>query len=250
MDTSKKLMVGTSGWCYKHWGHGTFYPDGLNQKNWLSFYSERFLTVEINNTFYNTPKEHVFTKWRDTVPRGFIFSVKMNKFVTHNVKLKDPALHLERFFKPCSALGDKLGPILFQFGGSFSIKPERLKVALEYIKRQPYVKEPKLVFEFRNLDNLTDEVIAMLKAHNAALCFSDYPGAVTTGPVTADLIYIRRHGPADTYSSRYDRNRLEEDAACIRNWLQKGKDVYVYFNNDVDGFAVQNAAELLNLLAA
>jgi uncharacterized protein YecE (DUF72 family) len=248
MKAKGKLFIGTSGWCYKHWGQGTFYPEKMPQKKWLEFYSNHFTTVEINNTFYNTPKESVFAKWRDTVPGGFRFAVKVNKFITHNVKLKNPGVHLKRFYEPCSHLLEKLGPILFQFDKNFIIKAGRLKDVLEYTKSQNYIKEPKLVFEFRNKECLSDEIIGILKEKNAAICFTDYMHCDITTPETAGFIYIRRHGPEDTYTSLYTREQLGEDATRIKSCLENGKDVYAYYNNDACGFAVQNARELCGMM--
>ncbi len=85
-----KIWVGTSGWNYKHWANGVFYPPGLKQSEWLRAYARTFDTVEVNNTFYHLPEKSVFETWRETVPAGFCFSLKASRFYTHMKKMMDP----------------------------------------------------------------------------------------------------------------------------------------------------------------
>src|SRR4051812_27341072 len=92
-----QARIGCSGWQYKHW-RGDFYPSDLPQSRWLEFYSERFDTVEINNTFYRLPEAGAFTEWRRRAPNGFEYAVKASRFLTHMKKLKDPDEPIERFF--------------------------------------------------------------------------------------------------------------------------------------------------------
>jgi uncharacterized protein YecE (DUF72 family) len=248
MKGKKNLFIGTSGWSYEHWGKGVFYPKGLSQSNRLKFYSEQFTTVEINSTFYNNPKSHVLTHWESTVGKNFKFSVKVNKFITHIVKLKNPEEHLAKFYEPCAVLEDKLGPMLLQFDKYFIINADSLRNVLEYTKKQYYIRAPKLVFEFRNKKCMTDEIFDILREYNAALCFTDYMRDNITSPETADFIYLRRHGPGSKYGSLYTKEQLEEDAKRIKKWRKENKEVYVYFNNDANGWAAQNAKELYSMI--
>lgn len=249
MKNKKNLFIGTSGWSYDHWGRGVFYPKELSQSDRLKFYSEQFNTVEINSTFYNTPKKHVFSHWGSTAGKNFKFAVKVNKFITHIVKLKNPEDHLAKFYEPCALLEEKLGPMLFQFDKYFIINPDSLRNVLEYTKKQYFIRAPKLAFEFRNKNCLTDEVFDILREYNAALCFSDFiHNNNIISPETADFIYIRRHGPGATYGSLYTKEQLEADAKLIKKWRKENKEVYVYFNNDANGWAVQNAKELYSMI--
>ncbi len=107
------VHIGTSGWNYPHW-KGVFYPEGLKSREWLAFYGQRLDTLELNVTFYREAKATTFEKWRLTVPDGFLFSVKMSRFITHIRRLKVEAGSVERFLGNASALADKLGVVLIQ----------------------------------------------------------------------------------------------------------------------------------------
>ena len=243
-----KVYIGTSGWNYKHWSNGVFYPPGLNQKEWLDYYSKVFNTVEINNTFYRLPSKAVFEKWRDSVPEGFRFIVKANRFITHIKRLKDPESSVKNFLINMAGLEDKLGPVLFQLPPSWNANIERLKNFLSYLTSQKIIPDLKPVFELRNKSWAVDEVFDLLRTYNTALCFADWPDLTIEKPVTADFVYLRRHGPKDLYSSDYSKKELKKDGEHIHLWLEEGKDVYVYFNNDWGGYAVKNALELLEIV--
>jgi uncharacterized protein YecE (DUF72 family) len=109
-----KIHIGTSGWHYKHWLGGVFYPEGTTGAQMFEFYARHFDTVEINNSFYHLPKAETFDNWRDSSPRRFCFAVKASRFTTHMKKLKDPERSSEKFFLVAERLREKLGPILFQ----------------------------------------------------------------------------------------------------------------------------------------
>ncbi len=118
--------MGTSGWNYAHW-QGVFYPEGLKPRDWLAFYGERFDTLELNVTFYRQINDDVFRKWRNTVPPGFLFSVKMSRFITHVKRLKVDKAPVERFLQGAAALGDSLGVILIQLPPSLKFDEERIR---------------------------------------------------------------------------------------------------------------------------
>ncbi|MCA1726633.1 MAG: DUF72 domain-containing protein, partial [Actinobacteria bacterium] len=122
------IWIGTSGWQYAHWKE-RFYPKGLPQKAWLEYFVERFPTVEINNSFYMTPKPASYEGWRDRTPEGFVFAVKAHRYITHIKRLKDPEESVERFMSGARLLGPKLGPVLYQFPPNFAAEPvpERLR---------------------------------------------------------------------------------------------------------------------------
>ncbi len=243
-----EVYIGTSGWNYKHWGGGVFYPSGLSQKGWLDYYSKIFNTVEINNTFYRLPSKAVFEKWRDSVPDGFRFIVKANRFITHIKRLKDPESSVKNFLLNMGGLGEKLGPVLFQLPPSWNVNIERLENFLNYLTSQKIIIGLKAAFELRNRSWAVNEVFDLLRTYNTALCFADWPDLTIGKPVTADFIYLRRHGPKDLYSSDYSEKELRKDGEYICSWLEEGKNVYVYFNNDWGGYAVKNALELLKIV--
>jgi uncharacterized protein YecE (DUF72 family) len=111
---STRIFVGTSGWNYPHWSGGVFYPAGMKQSDWLGYYAQHFNSVEINNTFYHLPAQHVFEAWSTMTPASFCFAVKANRFITHLKKLSKPEDHVARFLAHTRNLREKLGVVLFQ----------------------------------------------------------------------------------------------------------------------------------------
>jgi uncharacterized protein YecE (DUF72 family) len=246
--TGGSVYIGTSGWNYKHWANGIFYPPGLNQKEWLNYFYKFFNTVEINYTFYRLPSKQVFKKWQDSVPEGFRFIIKANRFITHVKRLKDPESSVRNFLENTSGLGKKLGPILFQLPPSWNVNLERLDNFLRYLTSQKIIPELKAALELRNASWAVEETYNLLKTYNIALCFADWPDLIIEQPVTADFVYIRRHGPGDLYSSCYSEKDLDKNKEQIKDWLKQVKEVYVYFNNDWQGYAVKNALTLLEMM--
>lgn len=243
-----KAFIGTSGWSYPHWGKGVFYPLEVKQKEWLSYYSNYFDTVEINNTFYQLPQKTVFERWERSVPSHFSFVVKVSRYITHIKKLNHPEQSLLKFLENASLLKGKLSLLLFQLPPSLKANLLRFTHLLDLLKDQSVIPGIRVTFEFRNRTWLEEETFHLLKQRNATLCFADWSDLTVTEPVTADFIYIRRHGSKNLYTSSYTQKEIKRDAQQIKKWLGKGKDVYIYFNNDAEGFAVKNALSLLEMV--
>jgi uncharacterized protein YecE (DUF72 family) len=238
-----EARIGCSGWQYRHW-RGTFYPSELAQTRWLEYYASRFDTVEINNTFYRLPEASVFATWNKRVPRGFLYAVKASRFLTHMKKLKDPKPPLDRLFSRARALGQALGPILYQLPQQWSVDVERLSTFLRSLPRQR-----RHAIEFRNPSWYTDEVFRLLAEHHVACCVHDMAGSATGRPVIGPFVYARFHGPTK-YSGRYDDRTLNDWAAWFAARLQEGRPVFAYFNNDVGGHAPEDAQRLRQKLHA
>lgn len=238
------VHIGTSGWHYKHW-LGSFYPAELPTREMLKFYTQHFSTVELNNTFYNLPKPSAFETWREKTPESFLFAVKGSRFITHMKKLKDPDSSTQKFFDGVERLGPKLGPILFQLPPRWNLNIERLAQFLESLPR-----EHRYVFEFRDASWLVQEVYVLLREHKAAFCIHDLAGEQSPLEITADFTYIRFHGPGKAkYAGSYSTSQLKEWAKRIGEWRRELSEVYVYFNNDIGGHAVNNARQLAESLA-
>jgi uncharacterized protein YecE (DUF72 family) len=237
------LRIGCSGFLYDHW-RGNFYPENLPKNRWLEYYSRHFQTVELNVTFYRLPEKETFIKWYSLTPEGFLFSLKGSRFITHVKKLKDCSEPIDVFSSRASVLKEKLGVILWQLPPNFNFDLERFKSFLESLK--PY--RMRNTFEFRNKTWINKKVINLLEKENAALCMADYPEFLNKLPLTADFVYIRRHGKDGTYATCYTIDSLKNDAKFIKSHLRQKKDVLIYFNNDASGYAPQNAAELTALL--
>lgn len=239
----QQLHIGTSGWHYKHWV-GTFYPKDVRQKDFTGYYTRFFQTVEINNSFYKLPTPETFANWRNAVPDDFIFSVKASRYLTHMKKLLNPQEPLSRFFHSANALEHKLGPVLFQLPPGWKVNASRLRDFL--VQLPPYYR---YTFEFRHPSWYTDEILDLLRKHNAAFCIYELDGHVTPFHVTAPFVYVRLHGPHGKYSGSYTEEALQEWARQCLAWQQAGLDVYVYFDNDQLGYAAFNALRLQELVA-
>jgi len=237
-----KVHIGTSGWSYDHWD-GVFYPEGLRPSERLRFYAEHFSTVEINSSFYHLPSVRALESWEKTVPSGFIFSAKASRFITHIKKLKDIEEPAANFVGRVRILGDKLGPVLFQLPPRWRVNPERLRLLLNLLP-----KDLRYAFEFRDRSWFTEEIYRLLREHKAAFCIYDMPGFTSPLEVTSDVVYVRMHGGRFLYASRYSREELKSWAERLSDIASDGiREVYIYFNNDAYGHAVENARELLEI---
>jgi len=236
-----RYFVGTSGWHYDDW-RGLFYPEKLPKKDWLAFYTGRFATVELNASFYRLPTESAFRGWHDNTPSGFTFAVKASRFITHIKRLKDVEEPLNNFMSRAALLKEKLGPVLYQLPSSFHRDDARLAGFLEKLPKGRHV------IEFRHASWFVDEVFDMLRRHNTGFCVFDMPKLKSPRLATADFAYVRFHGTGERYSGSYPDAVLEYWAENISN-LARGLDtVYIYFNNDVSGHAVENAVTLRDYL--
>jgi len=234
-----KVHIGTSGWHYKHWV-GPFYPPRMPPSRMLRFYTERFDTVEINNSFYRLPTATAIEAWCRETPPGFCFAVKASRYITHNRKLNDPKETLEKFMKVVEKLEKRLGPILFQLPPSWRLNLERLENFLSGLPTdRPYA------FEFRNPTWNVPEVYDVLRRHNAAYCIYELAGFQSPIQTTADFAYVRLHGPgANKYQGDYSQKTLEDWAKRIASWTKELEHIFVYFDNDQMGIAAKNALEL------
>jgi uncharacterized protein YecE (DUF72 family) len=242
------VWIGTSGFVYRDW-RGRFYPPGLPASRWLAHYAARFPTVELNSSFYRLPSARAFRAWRASVPPGFVFAVKASRYLTHIRRLRTPAAGLRRFLARARHLEAALGPVLFQLPPRFHASEARLAGLLAALARQRQVPALRVALEVRHPSWLVPPILEALRAANVALCFTDWREVPVAEPITADFVYVRRHGARGRYAGAYTRASLGADAERIRAWRAAGLDVYVYFNNDQAAAAVRNAATLAALLA-
>jgi uncharacterized protein YecE (DUF72 family) len=179
------------------------------------------------------------------VPPGFVFAVKASRFLTHVKRLREPGPPLTLFLRRARGLGAARGPILFQLPARFHLSLERFDAFLAALARR---RVRRAVLEVRHASWLVDDVFERLARANVALCLHDWREQPVTGPITADFVYVRRHGTRRRYGGSYTEPMLRADAAAIRQWRAGGRDVYVYFNNDGRAAAVRNALRLTELL--
>jgi uncharacterized protein YecE (DUF72 family) len=208
----------------------------LAKKNWFAYYANHFDTVEINNTFYGLPSTETFDAWRKQAPEGFCYVLKFSRYGSHVKRLKEPGPTIRTFVQHARRLGKHLGPILVQLSPNWNVNTDRLA---GFLKAAP--RSVRWSFEFRDPSWLCDEVFTMLQNHNAALCIHDM---IDDHPrrITASWIYLRFHG--DHYTGSYTSQALKTQAKWIKQQLGEGKDVFAFFNNDAEGYAIRNAAEL------
>jgi uncharacterized protein YecE (DUF72 family) len=240
----KPVRIGCSGWNYAHWRERV-YPKGCPPARWLGFYAGLFDTVEINNTFYRLPKRDAVARWVEQTPEDFCFAVKMSRYITHIKRLTDLEGGLARFYERIEPLArsPKLGPVLWQLPPTFKRNDERLAAALDALPPGRHC------FEFREPSWYADDVYSLLRDRDVALVIPDSPKyPFRTLELTTDWTFVRLHHGSRGRRGNYSGSELEEWAQRIDAWRRE-VDVYVYFNNDWEGFAVTNGLRLRELLA-
>lgn len=262
-----RVLIGTSGWAYKHWRGGKFYPRGLRPRDELQFIAQQFPSVELNGSFYSLQRPDSYRAWHAQTPDGFVFAIKGSRFISHNKKLKDVGTPLANFFASgVLLLKEKLGPIVWQLSQKMRFDADRLDrfftqlprdtraaaaLAREHDARvddrawtETDAKRPlRYALEPRHPDFVTDECLVLLKKHDVALVAADSGRWPLFEHVTASFMYLRLHGSPITYASQYTDEALDRWATKIRAWRRRG-DVYIYFDNDGHAHAPHDALRL------
>jgi uncharacterized protein YecE (DUF72 family) len=239
-----RAHIGCSGWVYKDW-RGLVYPEKLPQRRWFEHYATLFDTVEINNSFYRLPSEEMADNWCRQAPPGFTYAAKLGQFGSHRMKLRDAVSWLPNHLDRVRRLGPAMGPTLVQLPPRWKRNVERLDEFLD--AAVDLAPDVRWAVELRETSWLHDDVYASLERHGAALCIhdllEDHPWVRT-----ADWTYVRFHGSETMtrkYYGLYGPERLEPIARRLEaEWLADGADVYGYFNNDWEAFAVRDATWL------
>jgi uncharacterized protein YecE (DUF72 family) len=243
----RSVRIGCSGWNYASW-KDEFY-DGKPARLWLDLYARQFDTVEVNNTFYRLPKREVVAAWERNVPADFTFALKTSRYLTHVKRLRDLSPGLDRFYERIEPLraSQKLGPLLWQLPPNFQRDDERLASALARLDRTG----ERHCFEFRHPSWFADGVYALLEEHGVALVIADRPEIkeFQAHRLTAPWTYVRFHYGSRGRRGNYSETELREWAARLRAW-SADVEVFAYFNNDWEVFAVRNALRLKELLAS
>jgi uncharacterized protein YecE (DUF72 family) len=279
------IRIGVSGWTYGPW-RGQFYPKDLPRKRELTYAASQFPALEINGTFYGMQTPRSFEAWRDCVPGHFVFAVKGSRYLTHMLKLKQPETPLANFFASGPlALGEKLGPILWQFGPNFRFDPERLEPFLKLLPHdteaaaelgrrhddrlraraylRPGERRPvRHAIEIRH-DSFRDPAfIELLRRYRVALVCADTVDWPLLMDLTADFVYCRLHGSQELYNSAYTDQQLDRWAARIEAWAagepmtdgtfvtdvsrdRTPRDVFLFFDNTDKLHAPGNARDLM-----
>lgn len=228
------IYVGTSGYSYKEW-KGSFYPEKFPAKDMLSYYASRLHAVELNNTFYRLPQKSMVESWRSQVPDNFRFSVKASQRITHFKRLKDAGGETKFMLETIAALEDRLGVVLFQLPPNMKKDIERLQTFL-----QDLPANTPAAFEFRHPTWFDDEVLALLRAQNRALCVSDTDDMPASFiDKTSDWGYLRLR------RVNYSEADLEEWIKRLRS--QQWKTTFVFFKHEDEGTGPKLAARFVEL---
>jgi uncharacterized protein YecE (DUF72 family) len=233
------IHIGCSGWSYDDW-RGRFYPQELKPDEWLTHYARFFDTVEINNTFYHLPSAQTFKAWRAQAPDGFVYAVKASRYLTHIKRLKDAKAPLNKFLTRARQLKEHLGPILYQLPPRWRLNLERLESFLDLLPA-----DLLHVFEFRDQSWMTEEVFRMLGERNVSFCTHDYPGLTAPRRAIGPIAYVRFHGAGGLYCGSYSEPALRGWWNWMEEQVRSGKELYVYFNNDVEAQAIRDALRLI-----
>jgi uncharacterized protein YecE (DUF72 family) len=266
------IRIGISGWRYEPW-RGVFYPPGLPQRRELEFAARHFPTVEINGSFYSLQRPEYYDEWYRESPPGFVYSLKGSRYITHMLKLRNVEKPLANFLASgILNLKDKLGPFLWQFPPMFAFRPERLEPFFELLPRDTEQalslarrrdsrmtgrsrlaidknRPLRHAVEIRHPSFMNEKFVKLLRRHDIGLFVADTAGKwPKMFHVTSDFVYVRLHGDVKIYTSGYTSRALASWARRIRSWEEDGRDVYVYFDNDVKVKAPFDALNLMKKL--
>jgi uncharacterized protein YecE (DUF72 family) len=240
------VRIGCSGWNYDHWRERV-YPKGMPPSRWLEHYATLFDTVEVNATFYRLPLRSSVARWVEQTPSGFVFAVKASRYLTHLKRLTDLGPGLQRFSERIEPLAEspKLGPVLWQLPENFHRNDDRLAGALAALPPGRHC------FEFRHPSWFVEPVYELLRAHDAALVIGDRPEVkeFQAHELTTDWTFVRFHYGSRGRRGNYSESELEEWARRFEEW-NRDVDVFAYFNNDWEVFAVRNALWLKRRLSS
>jgi len=232
--------IGTSGFSYPAWKDG-FYPAGMPSAQWLTYFSTKFNSLELNSTFYRFPRAETLRKMCERTSNDFVFSVKMNKVVTHTLRMKEARGKVEDFTAVAmEGFEDKLGCILFQLPPSFRYTEENLHNLLEAVPANS-----RNVIEFRDISWWNEDVRDALRRQNLTICNVSYPGLPEDKFMTTEVFYQRMHGVPQLFKSPYTEAELEKLAEEIPAEADKK---YIYFNNTMFDAGYTNAGYLQQLL--
>ncbi|WP_210493164.1 DUF72 domain-containing protein [Patulibacter sp. SYSU D01012] len=238
-----RIRIGCSGWNYAWW-RDVLYPRGLPTSRWLARYAEWFDTVEVNATFYRLQRPTAVAAWLDATPDDFVFAVKASQYLTHMKRLRDVEEGIARFYAPLEALAasPKMGPVLWQLPERFPRDDDRLQAAIELLPPGRHA------WEFRHPSWFCAPVYDLLARHGMALAYGDHPDRpFQEERLTADFAFVRFHHGHRGRRGNYSRSELEAWAGRLER-LARGAEVFAYFNNDWEAFALRDARWLARRL--
>lgn len=241
------LHVGTMGWSYDFW-KGNFYPENLCSSQFLSYYSSKFDTVEVDSTFYRIPRESTVVGWKKQTPEGFVFSLKFPRMITHVKMLKDCEEETRVFLERAELLEEKLGALLLQF--PFSFRAGHVSLLETFLENLP--TDCRYVVEVRNETLLEDSLYSVLKANNVALAWVDSVSMLSATEITSDFLYIRWEGDRKKVNGTLGKTEIDRKND-LNQWAQKlepllkKQEVFGYFSKYFSGLPTADAEKFLKL---
>ena len=240
----RAVRIGCSGWNYDDW-RGRLYPEGLGKQRWLARYAECFDTVEVNSTFYRLASRDAVARWVEQTPPGFVFAAKASRYLTHVRRLREIEQGIGRYYERIEPLvgSGKLGPIVWQLPANFRRDDALLEEALSHMPAGRHC------FEFRHESWFRRDIYELLGRHGAALVIGDHPKwPFQERELTTDWTLVRLHHGRRGRGGNYSATEIDEWARRVAAWRSHAE-VLVYFNNDWEGFAVENALALRRRLS-
>ena len=241
---ARPVLLGCSGWNYASWKDELY--EGKPARLWLQHYATQFDTVEVNNTFYRLPLKTSVARWVEETPPHFTFAVKASRYLTHVKRLQDLGEGIRRYYERLEPLvqSPKLGPVLWQLPANFRRDDDRLGAALAALPPGRHC------FEFRHASWFVEPVYEVLRSHGVALVIGDRPEVKEFQALefTTDWTYVRFHYGSRGHRGNYSERELEEWARRFEEWRRE-LEIYAYFNNDWELFAVRNALWLKRRLS-
>jgi uncharacterized protein YecE (DUF72 family) len=221
--TQGRIRIGVGGWTFEPW-RGVYYPDGLKQKDELAYMSGRLTAIEINGTYYGSQKPETFAKWAAETPEGFVFSLKGSRFCTNRRVLAEAGESVERFVNQgIGELGDKLGPILWQFAPTKKFDSDDFEAFLALLPRKLGDRTLRHCVEVRNDSFVCPEFPALLRKHGVANVYADHGTYPEIADVTADFVYARLQTGSDDVETAYLAGALDEWAERLEAWAAGGE---------------------------
>lgn len=242
----KSLYIGTSGFSYSIW-KAKFYPADLPAARQLEFYAQHFNSIEINSSFYHLPRKTTYECWFLKTPASFRFVIKGSRYITQFLSLKNTEESVEKFFEPASALKNKLEMVLWQLPPQLHADADRLKAFITVLHKNKAAKTKRHAFEFRHASWFDESIYSILKKNNYGFVIADSMKWPSAAAITADFIYLRFHGAPLLFYSDYPDNVLKQWAERAKKW-SRGRDVFAFFNNTAEIYAINNAITLRGLL--
>jgi uncharacterized protein YecE (DUF72 family) len=212
------IRVGIGGWTFEPW-RDNFYPKGWSQARELEYASRKMTAIEVNGTYYSSMKPATFAKWRDETPEGFMFSLKANRFATNRRVLAEAGESVAKFIDSGLAeLGDKLGPVLWQFAPTKRFDPVDFEAFLKLLPATVGGLPLRHVMDVRHESFKTPEYLALARRHKAATVFTDSDDYPSFADITGDFVYARTMRSQGDLAQGFTPEVLAQMAQCTRAW--------------------------------